>query len=86
MRGLIQFAALVWFATFLSLLVQGIRNRTVPRVVPIVSLIASAPSLRNQLWRTQHCDVNLGIVVSWVWIMAVGLMCFHHLIQRPVRA
>ncbi len=84
--GLIRLSALIWSATFLYLLVQGLRNRTVPRVIAIISIVASAPSVRNQLWRVQHCQSNLGIALFWVWIMVVGLMCVHHIIQRPVRA
>lgn len=83
---LIRVSAFVWLATFLSLFAQGIRNRTVPRVVAIVSLTAFCLGPFNQLWRIQYCEANLTIVVFSVWIMAVGLMCIHHIIQRPVRA
>src|ERR1019366_4010030 len=83
---LIRLSALVWFATFLSLFVQGLRNRTVPRVVAIVSFIAFCLGPVNQLWRVQHCEANLGIVVFSVWITVVGVTCVHHIIQRPVRA
>jgi hypothetical protein len=83
---LIRLSALVWIGTFLYLLVQGFRNRTVPLAVAIVSLVAFGLSLHNQLWRVQHCDANLGIIVFWVWITAVGLMCVHHILQRLVRA
>ena len=83
---LIRLSVLVWIGTFLYLFVEGIRNRTVPRAVAIVSFVAFGLSLHNRLWRVQHCESILGIVAFSVWIMAVGLMCVHHIIQRPVRA
>ena len=82
---LIRLSVLVWIGTFLYLFVQGLRNRTVPRAVAIVSFLAFVLSLHNRLWRVQNCGSGLGIVVFWVWIMAVVLMCVQHIIQRPVR-
>jgi hypothetical protein len=83
---LIRLSVLIWIGTFLYLFVQGFRNRTVPRLVAITSLVAFGLSLHNRFWTVQHCDSNLGIVVFWVWIMAMGLLCVHHIIQRPARA
>jgi hypothetical protein len=82
---LIRLSALAWIGTFLPLFVQGLRNRTMPRVVAIVSLIAFGLSLHNQLWRVQRCDSNVGIGLGAAWVVAVGLMCLHHVLQRPVR-
>jgi hypothetical protein len=83
---LIRLSALVWIGTFLPLFVQGLRNRTMPRVVAVVSLIAFGLSLHNQVWRVQHCGSNVGIGLFAVWVVAVGMMCLHHVFQRPVRA
>ena len=83
---LTKLSALVWIGTFLPLFIQGLRNRTLPRVVAVVSLIAFALSLRDQLWRVQHCDSHVGIAVFAVWVSTVGLLCLHHIFQRPVRA
>ena len=82
--GFIRLSALVWLATFLSLFVQGLRNRTVPRMVAIVSLIAFCLGPLDQLGRIQYCEADLGIFIFWVWIAAVALICVHHIIQRPV--
>jgi hypothetical protein len=48
---LIRLSALVWIGTFLPSFVQGLRNRTMPRVAAVVSLIAFGLSLHNQVWR-----------------------------------
>jgi len=78
----IRLAALIWFGTFLPLFVQGLRNRTLPRFLAVVCLIAFGWSLRNQLWRVQHCQSNFGVGVYAVWVATVALMCLHHVLQR----
>lgn len=80
----IRLAALVWFGTFLPLLVQGLRNRTLPRLIAVVCLIAFGWNIQSQLWRVQHCQSNFGIGVYAVWVATVALMCFHHVFQRPI--
>ena len=82
---LIRLSVLVWLPTFLSLFVQGFRNRTIPRMVAIVSFIAFCVSSFHQFWRVQRCEANLGIFVFSVWVAVVGLACVHHIIQRPDR-
>jgi len=80
----IRLAFLVWFGTFLPLLVQGLRNRTLPRLMAVVCLIAFGWSLQDQLWRVQHCQSNFGIGVYAVWVATVALMGLHHVLQRPI--
>jgi hypothetical protein len=79
---LVQLVALVWIGTLLSLWVQGLRNRTLPRIVAIVSLVALGFKVRNEAWRAP-CYSNTAIGLSAIWVTAVALMCLHHLLQRP---
>jgi hypothetical protein len=81
---LIRLSALVWIGTFLPLFVQGLRKRTMPRWVAVVSAIAFGLSLHNQLWRVQPCGSNVSIGLFALWVVVVGMMCLHHVIQRPV--
>jgi hypothetical protein len=83
---LIRLAALVWIVTFLPLFLRGLWNRTLPRMVAAISLIAFGLSLRNQVWQVEHCESNVGIGMFAAWVIAVGLLCIHHVLQRPVRA
>jgi uncharacterized membrane protein YhaH (DUF805 family) len=80
----IRLATFVWLGTFLPLLVQGLRNRTLPRLVAVVSLIAFFLSLQDQPFRVLHCQSNFGISVFLTWVLAVALLCFQHAVQRPV--
>jgi len=81
----VRLSAFVWFGSFLVLLVQGLRNRPVPRWLAIVCLIALVPSVNHELWRVQRCYTTLNAVAFWIWISAVAVMCLHQVVQRPLR-
>jgi hypothetical protein len=81
-----RLAAYVWVVTFLIMIVQGLRKRTVFRLTAMVSLVAFGITLHHELWRVQHCYSNFGIASFCFWTWAVALMCLHHFLQRPVPA
>jgi hypothetical protein len=73
----------VWCGSFLALLVQGMRNRSAPRWLALVCLVALGPIVSQEYWRLQHCYTKLGTGIFWIWISAVSLMCLHQILQRP---
>jgi hypothetical protein len=81
----VRISTLVWFTSFLILLVQGFRNRAVPRWLAIACLIAVVPTFHHQLWRVQQCYTKLGAVDFWICIGTVCLMCLHQAFQRRLR-
>ena len=81
----VRISTLVWFTSFLILLVQGFRNRAVPRWLAIACLIALVPTFHHQLWRVQQCYTKLGAVDLWICIGTVCLMCLHQTFQRRLR-
>ena len=82
---LIRLSALVWMITFFPLLLRGLWNRSLPRVVAAISLIAFGLSLHNKVSLVEHCYSTAGVGVFAAWVMAVGLLCIHHVLQRPIR-
>jgi hypothetical protein len=81
----VRVATIVWFPSFLVLLVQGFRNRAVPRWVAAACLITIIPVINHQLWRVQQCYTKLAAVDFWICVGTVYLMCLHQLFQRPRR-
>ena len=79
----VRIATIVWFPSFLVLLVQGFRNRAVPRWVAAACLITIIPVINHQLWRVQRCYTKLAAVDFWICVGTVCLMCLHQLFQRP---
>src|SRR5690242_20633109 len=56
----VRIATLAWVATFLALLIQGLRNRTLPRFVPLIGVAGFVWSIRGQWWELSHCESNTG--------------------------
>ncbi len=81
---LVRLAALSWTVTFLPLLVQGLRNRTLPKTFGILSLIAFVPIVIHGFWRVQNCETNAGVAFSVVQVVTVVVMSLHHIVPRPV--
>jgi hypothetical protein len=77
----IRLATLVWLVTFVLLLVQGLRNRTLPRAVAVVSLTAFFLTLQDQPFRALHYRSNFGIAVFTTWVLAVALLSFLHAVS-----
>lgn len=81
-----RLSVLVWFGSFLVLIVQGLRNRSVPRWVAAVSLIAFGLTTYSKVWREMRCDAPAGIVAFFVWTATVGLMCLHQILRARGRS
>lgn len=85
MPATVVLSSIVWFVSFVILLVQGLRNRSAPRWLAITCLVALGPTVNHNLsWRLQHCYTKVGRVGFWICVSAVGLMCLHQILQRPV--
>lgn len=81
----LRISTLLCFGSLLVLLIQGMRNRSVPRWLAIACLITLIPTVNHELWRVQQCYTTLSKVGFWVCISATVLMCFHQMFQRPDR-
>lgn len=81
----VAFSILVWLGSFFILMMQGLRNRTVPRSVATVSLVAFAawiiPLLRRVI--LAHSYTPSGIALLFIWVLAVVLMCVHQIVRGP---
>jgi hypothetical protein len=79
-------AVVVWPVSFVILMVQGLRNRGVPRWLSIISLVAFVFLFYGDLEMrvTSDCYTRSGILRVSVWMFAVGLMCLHQIFQRPI--
>jgi hypothetical protein len=83
----VRLSALIWFGSFLVLVVKGIRNRSAPRSLSAVGLIAFGVVTKRALWREMNCDTHAGITAFFIWTAAVGVMYLHQLVQsQPKRA
>jgi hypothetical protein len=87
MGAVVRLSALIWFGSFLVLVVKGIRNRSAPRSLSAVGLIAFGVVTKRALWREMNCDTHAGITAFFIWTAAVGVMYLHQLVQsQPKRA
>lgn len=77
-----KLAVLVFFPALLVLLVQGLRNRPVPRWLAIAALVALGPVAKDLIRQQSLCgrQPNFGF---YCWAGAVVLMCLHQMLQRP---
>jgi hypothetical protein len=81
----VRLSTIIWFVSFLILIVQGFRNRAVPRWLAITCLVCIVPTVNHWSWRVQRCYTTLGAVDFWICIGSVCLMCLHQIFQRPRR-
>ena len=81
---IVRLSYLVWFGTFVVVIVQGLRNRPVARWLSIVSLIALGITVNHVRWEWIHCYIRPSLTTFLVWVFAVTLMCVHQIVQRPV--
>jgi uncharacterized membrane protein YhaH (DUF805 family) len=79
----VRLSTIVSFVTTLILLVQGLRNRSVPRWLAALCLVAPFPSINHEYWQRQECYTKFGATLFWICVFAVGLMCLHQIFQRP---
>jgi len=79
-----RLSALAWVATFIRLIVQSLRNRTVSRTTALVCLASFGIMEYHELWRIQHCYSTFGLGWFGVWVSTVALLCLHHVFQRSV--
>src|SRR5271163_3094000 len=68
--------------TTLILLVQGFRNRSVPRWAAILCLVAPIPTIHHEYWQRHECYTKLSATLLWICIFAVGLMCVRQILHR----
>jgi hypothetical protein len=78
-------SALVWLPSFVVLIVQGLRNRAVPRWLASVGLICFFVMLRYQWWNLQHCHSGPSIALSLVWAVCFIAICLQEIVSRPAR-
>jgi hypothetical protein len=78
----VRLSALLCFGSFLVLIVQGLRNRSVPRLLSVVGLISFGVVTQHALWREMRCDTQPGQVAFFIWIAAAVLMCLHQIVQH----
>jgi len=78
----VRLATLVWFGTALAMFIRGLRNRTVPRAVALVSLLALVPVVHHDLWRMNLCESRVGVGMHVACVAAVLLMTLQHLVGR----
>jgi hypothetical protein len=79
---LARIASLVWLPAFVTVLIQGFRNRVAAWYWPLLCLIAYGPLIEYDLWRVRKCYSLPGRISYWVLVAAVSVMCLHHLLQR----
>jgi hypothetical protein len=73
------------FISFLTVLIQGLRNRPTPRWAPILALLAIGPTINHQLRRVYACYSNVQTATFWISNSALALLCIHHLLpRRPI--
>jgi hypothetical protein len=77
----IRTATLVWFGTALLMICRGLWNRTVPRPVALVSVVALSVIVQHALWMVISCESPVGVELFWVRVSAVALMSLHHTFQ-----
>jgi hypothetical protein len=84
---LAKVAVVVWLGSFVILMTQGLRNRSVPRWLSITSVIAFAFLVyREVVWRqATECYTRLFALRGSLFVLAVGLMCLHQILQRPIQ-
>jgi uncharacterized membrane protein YhaH (DUF805 family) len=78
----VRLSTIISLVTTLILLVQGLRNRSVPRWLAILCLVALVPTINHEYWQRQECYSKLSATLLWICILATGLMCLHQIIWR----
>ena len=78
MSAMKQLGALLCGASFMVLLVQGLRNRPVRRWVTVVGLVSLGVTLWYDRWRIENCWTPISFVV----LAAIVLMYVHQLLSR----
>jgi hypothetical protein len=73
-----QIAGLVTLPVLLAVFVQGIRNRSILRVVPIAALVGLIVLVQHDRWRM----VNCWTAWSYMELAAIIVMCIHQLLPR----
>jgi uncharacterized membrane protein YhaH (DUF805 family) len=79
----VRLSTIVSFVTTFVLLVQGLRNRSVPRWLAALCLVAPFPSINHDYWQRQECYTKFSATLFWICIFAVAVMCLHQIFQRP---
>jgi hypothetical protein len=70
------------FGTFLVLTAQGLRNRSGPRWLAIVGVLALVLGVASDWWRIAGgCYSTASLICSFTWFGAVAVMFLHHAIQ-----
>jgi hypothetical protein len=82
---LVRLSTVTLFISFLTVLIQGLRNRPAPRWAPILALLTLGPAINHQLWRVHACYSNVQTATFWISNSAIALLCIHHLLpRRPI--
>jgi uncharacterized membrane protein YhaH (DUF805 family) len=83
--ALVGFSTLIWFASFLVLAVQGLRNHSAPRWLASISLITFVVTFRSALWVKLNCGTQPSLVAFCLWASAVVVMCLHQISQSNIQ-
>lgn len=80
---LVRLSSLTCVITVPIVLIQGLRNRRAWPWAAAAGLVSLWPLATASLWRLRHCYTPLSEVGFWTCYAGIGLMCLHHVIQRP---
>src|SRR5215471_14322303 len=78
--ALIRVSTLIFLFSFLTVLIQGFRNRPAARWVALLAVAGLVPTVQHSLWRVRLCYSNFNKVGFWIELTAIGLVCIHHII------
>ncbi len=79
----VRLSTIVSFVTAVILLVQGLRNRSVPRWLATLCLVAPVPTINHEYWQRQECYTKFTATLLWICFFAAAVMCLHPIFQRP---
>ena len=74
-----RLSALLFLPSFPILVVQGLRNRSVPRWMSAACLLGFAGVLQHEMWRSLACRNRFEMVSSLFWAGTVVLMCVYQI-------
>jgi hypothetical protein len=77
-----RLSLVVWFATFLGILVYGLCDRRAPIRLNLISLVAFVASLWCRLPEVRYCWTNVGISAFFVGVAAVSVVYMQQQIFR----
>lgn len=79
---IVKLAILYWLGLLLTLIVQGFRDRSAPRLLAIAGLIAQGIAVKHDLWFVTSCYTGIRVVGFWGWVFTSALLFLYHTLRR----